>query len=72
MDASGFGGEEYARRNGFVCVPGTLFPRRGRPPAYLPIRHAHRKVEKVAERPPFSCAIAVKPGFGVLALREQV
>ena len=20
-----FGGEEYARRNGFVCVPGTLF-----------------------------------------------
>lgn len=20
-----FGGEEYARRNGFVCIPGTLF-----------------------------------------------
>ncbi len=34
---SPFGGEEYARRNGFVCVPGTAVPRRGRPPASLPV-----------------------------------
>ena len=25
MGAEPIGGEEYARRNGFVCIPGTLF-----------------------------------------------
>ena len=25
ITTSPFGGEEYARRNGFVCTPGTLF-----------------------------------------------
>jgi hypothetical protein len=47
------GGEEYARRNGFVCIPGAWFRGEDGRRHICQYRQAHRETEKAAERPPF-------------------
>jgi hypothetical protein len=47
------GGEEYARRNGFVCAPAPI-PRRGWPATSLPVGGCEPRKEKAAGRAAFS------------------